>query len=205
MAVITNFATLSTAVADYLARSDLTSFVPNFIEGCENTIYKNLRIRAMENALNVTISSGVAAVPTSPAYLELKYAYVTTTPISKLHHLPPEQIYEKFPVRSGSNIPKFISVEASNFIFGPYPGNYTVNGIYYGRLTALSSGNTTNWFTANAPYLLLYGALMEAEPFLANDPRLITWKAMFDMHYKAVRDEETRQKSSGGSLATRVA
>jgi len=205
MAIITSYATLQTAIADYLNRSDLTTFLPNFTQAAENKLYKNLRIRAMENALNVTISSGVAAVPTSPAYLELKYAYATTTPITKLHRIPPEQIYEKYPVRSGSNIPKYISVEGSNFIFGPYPGNYTINGIYYGRLTALSGSNTSNWFTDNAPDLLLYGSLLEAESFIRDDPRLATWKALYDLAFKAVRDEELRQKSSGGSLATRVA
>jgi hypothetical protein len=205
MALITSYATLQTAIGDYLNRSDLTTFLPNFTQACENKLYKNLRIRAMENQLAVTIAAGVAAVPTSPAYLELKYAYVTTSPVTKLHRIPPDQIYERFPVRSGSNIPKFISVEASSFIFGPYPGNYTINGVYYGRLTALGAGNTTNWFTDNAPDLLLYGSLLEAAPFLHNDERLVTWKALYDLALKAVKDEETRQKSSGGSLATRVA
>lgn len=204
MAIITDFATLSTAIGDYLNRSDLTTFIPNFIQGCENKLYKNLRIRAMENALSVTVSSGVAALPTSPAYIELKYAYVSASPIVPLKRIPPEQIYAQFPVRSGGQTPKYIAVEGSSFIFGPYPSNVTIGGVYYGRLTALGSGNTTNWFTTNAPDLLLYGSLLEAEPFLVNDPRLATWKAMYDFSYKAVKDEETRQKSSGGSIATRL-
>lgn len=205
MAIITNYATLQTAIGDYLNRSDLSTFLPNFTQACENKLYKNLRIRAMENALSVVIAGGVAAVPTSPAFLELKYAYVNTTPVTKLQRVPPDQIYEMYPNRSGGNVPKYIAVEATNFIFGPYPAAYTVQGIYYGRLTALSASNTTNWFTDNAPDLLLYGSLLEAEPFLLADERMVTWKAMYDIALKAVRDEELRQKSSGGGLATRVA
>jgi hypothetical protein len=205
VAIITSYSTLQTAIGDYLNRADLATFLPNFTQACENKLYKKLRIRAMENALSVVIAGGVAAVPTSPAYLELKYAYVNTTPVTKLHRLPPEQIYEKYPNRSGGNVPKYISVEGTNFIFGPYPASYTVQGIYYGRLTALGAGNATNWFTDNAPDLLLYGSLLEAAPFLGNDERLVTWKALYDLAIVAVEGEEKRQKSSGGGLATRVA
>lgn len=205
MAIVTDFATLSTAVGDFLNRSDLTTFVPNFIQNAESTLYKKLRIRAMENALSVTTASGVAAVPTSPAYLELKYAYVNNSPIVPLTKLTSQQLYSMFTTRSGGNVPRYISVEATNFIFGPFPTDgLTIKGIYYGRLTALGAGNTTNWFTANAPDLLLYGALLEAEPFLVGDQRIATWNALYQRAYNAVDSEETRQQSSGGKLSARI-
>lgn len=205
MAIITDYSTLKTAVADYIARSDLTDFVPNFIQNCESKLYKSLRIRAMENALSVTISSGVAAVPTSPVFIELKYAYVATTPVQPLDRVPPDMIYARWPVRSGAEVPRDIAVAGSNFIFGPYPGDYTIEGIYYGRLTSLSDSNTTNWFTSYAPELLLYGALLEAEPFLKNDVRIPIWREFYKEAFVAVQGEERRQRSSGGSIATRVA
>lgn len=205
MAQITDYATLKTAVADYIARSDLSGFVPNFIQNAESTIYKTLRIRAMENALSVTIANGVAAVPTSPVFVALKYAYVATTPVQPLDRVPPDMIYARWPVRSGAEIPRDIAVAGSNFIFGPYPGNYTVEGIYYGRLAALSDSNTTNWFITYAPDLLLYGALMDAAPFLKDDARIPVWQAFYQRAYNAVKDEEVRQRSSGGSIATRRA
>jgi hypothetical protein len=40
MAVVTSYATLQTAVADYLARSDLTSFIPNFVQNFEEDFYR---------------------------------------------------------------------------------------------------------------------------------------------------------------------
>jgi hypothetical protein len=202
MAIITNFATLSTAVGDYLNRSDLTTFVPNFIQGCEAKLYKNLRIRAMETALSVTISSGVAAIPSD--YVELKFAYVDASPIQPLKRASMEEIYTLYPTRSGGEKPRLISTEGTNFIFGPYPGNYTIKGTYYARLAALSGSNTTNWFTTNSPTLLLYGSLLEAEPFLMGDERMLTWRALYDAEFMAVAREETRQKSSGSGLQTRV-
>jgi len=202
VAIITDYSTLRTAVSDYLARSDLSGFVPNFIQNCESTIYKDLRIRAMETALSVTISGGVATVPT--AFVELKFAYVSTSPVQVLDWVPPEMIYARYPVRSGAEIPKDISIAGANFIFGPYPGNYTINGIYYARLTALSDSNTTNWFTTYAPDLLLYGALLEAAPFMMDDKRIATWQTFYQKAYSAVANEEKRKRSAGGSIATRL-
>lgn len=195
MAVITNYATLITAIQDFLNRSDLSSFAPNFLQNCEAKLYKNLRIRAMETALSGTISSGVLAVPSD--FVELKYAYVNTSPVQHLRKVTQEVIYTEYPVRSGAAIPKVISREAGNFVFGPYPGDYDIRGIYYARLTSLGASNTTNWFTANAPDLLLYGALIEAEPFIESDERMLTWKALYDAAYKSVEDEEKRESRSG--------
>lgn len=202
MALITSFATLQTAVTDYLARSDLSTFTENFIQNAESKLYKRLRIRAMEKTYNSAISSGVLSVPSD--YVQMKHAYVNTSPITWLERLSAEQIYSKYPVRSGAEIPKYYAREASSFIFGPYPGDYSVNSIYYSRFTALSSANSTNWFIDEAPDLLLYGSLLEAEPFIKNDNRLTVWKSFYDDSFMAVRDEERREGLSGGSLATRT-
>lgn len=192
-------------MGDFLNRADLTTFIPNFIQNAENTLYKKLRIRAMENTLSVTTASGVATIPTSPVFVELKYAYVNNSPVVPLSVVPAEQIFEIFPNRTAGQPPKFIAVDGLNFIFGPYPTDgLTIKGTYYGRLTALGSGNTTNWFTTYAPDLLLYGALIEAEPFLVGDARMQTWNALYQRAYDAVATEERRQRVSGGKLSTRI-
>ena len=159
----------------------------------------------MENALSVTTSSGVATIPTSPVFVELKYAYVNNSPVVPLSVVPAEQIFEMFPNRTVAKAPQFIAVDGLNFIFGPYPTDgLTIKGTYYARLTALSSGNTTNWFTTYAPDLLLYGALLEAEPFLVGDSRIQTWNSLYQRAYDAVATEERRQRISGGKLSTRI-
>jgi hypothetical protein len=204
MARITDYATLVTAVGDYLARSDLTTFIPNFVQNTEEKLYGTLKLRAMETALSGSIASGVLAVPAD--YIELKYAYLTTTPVTFLERTVPELIFTKYSTRSASGRPLEIAREASNFIFGPYPDDtYTVQGIYYAKLPALSVSNTTNWFTSNAPELLLYGALLEAQPFLMNDKRIPTWQMFFDLSVERVARQEKREKGSGSTLATRTA
>jgi hypothetical protein len=202
MALITDYDTLKTAVGDYLARSDLSGFIPNFLQNGENKLYRHLRIRAMETSLSGTIGSGVLAVPSD--YLELKFANVTTSPYVSLERTTPEFIYARYPVRSGAEIPKYIARQGDNFIFGPYPGDYSISGIYYKRLTSLSSVSTTNWFTTYAPEVLLYAALLEAQPFLMNDKRIPVWQAALAEAIDTVNMAERGENHSGSTLAVQA-
>ena len=200
---IANYSELKTAVANWLNRSDLTTYIPDFVTLGEAMIYRELRINAMETALNVTISSGVAAAPSD--YVELKHAYLDGAPTRYLKRKDARFIYEKYPVRSSDSRPAFIAKEGSNFIFGPYPDSaYTVKGIYYARLEALSDSNTTNWFTTNAPDILLYASLMSAEPFLKNDSRLLVWGSLYENIKDDIQREENNEQFSGGGLSMSV-
>jgi len=200
---IASYSELKTAVANWLNRSDLTSYVPDFIALGEARIYREIRIRTMEASLSSAISSGVVAVPND--YVELKYAYVDGSPTRQLLRATPDFIYANYPTRSATSKPSYIARESSNFIFGPYPDSaYTIKGIYYKRLTALSDSNTTNWFTTNAPGILLWAALCEAEPFLKNDARIQLWQAKYEMEKEGIEREERNEQFSGGGMAISV-
>lgn len=200
---ITNYSELQTAVGNWLNRSDLTSYVPDLIMLGERRIYRKLRIRAMETALSSAISSGVVAVPAT--YVALKSARIDGTPVQKLTRTSVDHIYEKYPTRSSQGRPGYIAREGSNFIFGPYPDSaYTVKGIYYARLTALSVSNTTNWFTDNAPDLLMWAALAESEVFLKNDARVSLWESKYKAALVDVQDEDDAENNSGSPLSARV-
>ena len=99
MAVVTNYATLLTAVADYLARDDLTTFIPNFVQNAENKLYRTLNLRNEETALSVSVSSGTGTVPTD--FKALKFAYFDGSPVQMLDWVPVEELYRDYPVRSG--------------------------------------------------------------------------------------------------------
>lgn len=200
---IASYAEVKTAVANWLNRSDLTTYIPDLVRFGEIRIYRDLRLRTMETVLNSTISSGVLALPAD--YVDLRYAYVNGATVQFLERKSPEFIYTKYPIRSVDGLPKYIAREGDNFIFGPYPdSNYTIKGIYYKRLTALSDSNTTNWFTTNAPDLLVFAALIESEVFVKNDARMPMWQAKYDQILEQIANEEQRERYSGSSLATSV-
>lgn len=207
MAVISSYTTLLTAVTDYLARDDLSTFTPNFVQNFEERFFRQPRNfgRWMESALSVTIAASVAALPSD--YLGLKYAYVDGSPSSRLDRLSLNQLLGKYPRGGGTALPLFISRQTTNFIFGPEPDStYTVKGVYWAKPTLLrsfASDAAAHWLIVNAPDIPLYGALLEAQPFLRNDARIGIWQQMYDRAIQDYRDL-FKEEERGGSPVQEV-
>lgn len=196
---LANYSDLKNAVASWLNRTNLTSYIPDFIALGEARIYRELRIRAMETSINSTIAAGVIAVPSD--YVELKHAYVDGSPVQQLTRKTAAWIYENYPERASDGKPSFIAQDGGNFIFGPYPDStYTIKGTYYKRFTALSDSNTTNWFMTNVPGILLFASLLEAEAFMKNDPRIELWDAKYEEEKAGIMREEMTEMFSGSPL-----
>lgn len=206
MAVIAGYTSLQTAVTDYLARSDLSGWVPNFIQNFEERFYRDPEnyARWMESSLSITndATTGLAAVPTD--YLRLKNAYLSGQLQPPLIRVSLEQLYSRYPRGGTASIPQYISRDGSNFVFGPVPsGSYTTIGTYYAKpvlLRNFSSDAAAHWLVVNAPDLLLYGALLEAEPFLKNDQRVPLWKSAFDWAVDTYRRMDQDEDDSGSSM-----
>lgn len=197
---LSTYSDIKTSVESWLKRSDLDAYIPDLITLGEMRIYRDLRIRAMETALNTAISSGVLAVPSG--YVAMKHAYVDASPVQWLQRKTAEWIYQNYPTRSADASPKYFAREAENFIFGPYPDSgYTIKGVYYKQLDALSDSNTTNWFTTNAPDLLLWAALCEAEPFMKNDARITVWEAKYETTKNRIQKADDNEEFSGSILS----
>lgn len=201
MAVITNYTTLQTAVTDYLARTDLSTFVPNFVQNFEERFYRDPKNFGswMETAYTQNIASGVIAVPND--FLAWKVVAIGS-PARKLQPVPLSQLFDKFPRGGETGYPKLIARNGSNFNFGPIPDSaYEVSGTYFAKPANLrTDSDGANWLTANAPDLLLYGSLKEAEPFLKNDERVALWSGFYDSALAAYRDLQRATDLSGGPL-----
>lgn len=204
MAVITSYTTLNTAIADYLARSDLTTWIPNFVQNWETKFYREPKNFGswMESALNLTIASSVIAVPTD--YLGLKYAYVNGSPSSRLDRMSLNQLYGTYPRGGNTGTPVWMARDASNFVFGPEPDDdYTIKGTYWAKPVALrsfASDAAAHWIIVNAPDLVLYGALLEAQTFLMNDKRLQVWDGFYKQALANYRELFKAEDVSGSPV-----
>lgn len=189
---ITTYAELKTAIGNWTHRDNLSTYLDDLIMTGEKWIFRKARTRDMETALNVSITAGLAAIPSD--YVALKYGYIDGSPIQEVVMRPANWIYSQYPIRSGSDKPCFMATEGANFIFGPFGGSaYTLKGTYYKRLDAVSvSANAL--FTAN-PDLYLYAALAETYAFLINDKRIPLWTAKRDEILSQVNGEDVQSRS----------
>ncbi len=195
MAVIASYSTLLTAVQDYLARSDLANFAPNFVQNMEERFYRDSSNWAqwMVAQMSVTVASNVAAVPAAYLGFVNDSAYISGQS-GPLKRIGLQQLYARYPRNGGVGQPAYFSRNGSNFEFGPVAANGLVlTGPYYAKPTVLRSYTTGGADAAahplivNAPDLLLYGALLEAESFLKNDSRIMIWKGLYDAALSAYR------------------
>jgi len=206
MAVISSYSTLLTEVASWLARSDLTAAIPGFVQGFEEDFLMDPENHApwMENALSVTLSNNVAAVPTSPQYLGLKIAYFSG--YAPLKRVTLEQLYSRYPRGRGSaGVACFVARNGSNFEFGPENQSGDLLGTYYGKPTLLrnfAADAAAHFLIVNAPQLCLYGSLLQAEPFLKEDERVLLWKSAYDLQVASYRKRFTNEAWSGSAPFT---
>jgi hypothetical protein len=206
MAVVTSYSTLLTEVASWLARSDLSAAIPGFVQNFEERFYRNPKNYGqwMHSALSVSFSS-TATVPSD--FLALRVAYLDGESNRPLQQSTLEQVLQQYP-RSISGRPKWIARDGTTFMFGPVPdGTYTLNGTYYAKPTVLrsyASDAAAHFLIVNAPDLLLYGSLMEAQPYIMNEKRLPLWQAKYAEALDEYRALVKSQNVGLGSLQTLV-
>jgi len=180
--MITNYTDLQSTIADYLARTDLTTQIPLFIQLAENRLRRDLRIRPMLKVVTTSTTAGDATVSMPSDFLEMRDLHIESSPIQTLTYQNPSNFYRNTKASTfDSGAPKFYTAMGSEFQFAPIPdAAYTLKMVYYAAPSYLSSSVSSNVFLANCQDLLLYAALGEAEPYLMNDARIQTWASLYD-------------------------
>ena len=183
---LTNYSDLKTTIANYLARSDLTNQIPDFITLAEKRICRDLRIRQMLVVATAETTGNDATLGIPTDFLEMRDVHLQTTPRTSLKYLSPNAFYANARVTDVS-LPVNYTVLASEIQFAPIPDTaYSVQMLYYAQPPLLSDTNSSNMLLANCPDLLLYAALGEAEPYLMNDARLQTWAALYERSMNSI-------------------
>jgi len=175
---LTNYTTFTATVESYLARNDLTSVIPDFVQLAQIRMSRDLRTEAMLKVATTTPTDNKVAFPTD--FLELREIHFQGNPPVLLEFQTPDLFF-----RNGqttlSGRSHYFTMLGTEFQFAPSQDtSYTIQILYYAQPTFISSTNATNLYLTNYPDALLYATLAEAEPYLMNDPRIATWSALYD-------------------------
>jgi hypothetical protein len=198
------YSDLKTSIAGYLARSDLTSQIPDFITFAENRLRRELRIRQMLKSVTTSTVSGDSTVELPADFIEIRDFVVLTNPIQPLSYSSPSALSND-PRASEVGVPKSYTILANEFLLSPPPdGIYTLRMLYFAAPAYLSSSNASNVFLNIAPDALLYASLIEAEPYLYNDARINTWGTMYDRAIASLAKSDEQGQYSGVPLAMKL-
>ena len=72
--------------------------------------------------------------------------------------------------------------------------------LFYKKIAALSVTNTTEAMLTDNPDIYLYGALLEAEPFIMNDERVGLWAQGFQQAVSDLQEQDNKDRHSGSAL-----
>lgn len=203
MSTITNYTTLVSTVADYLNRQDLTAQIPTFIQFAEADM--NTRLRTKDMIIRATTTNDDEFVRLPLDYLEgINLQLVGGQ--SPLRYITLDEA-DIVNARQGYNAPTFYSLMNGAIELVPPPAtgvDVEIEMVYYGKITALSESNQTNWLLLKAPDVYLYGALVHAAPFLMDDQRISVFGSFYSQRIEALNDESQKSLHSGSPLVART-
>jgi len=200
------FNELQTDIQNYLERGASAAVdpivyqqIPRLITLAERRIIADLKIEGFIVAVTTNLEAGVSVYPKPDRWrttISLNFGTgtgnATRTPIFPRSY---EYVRNYWPDESQTGQPKFYAdYNYNNWIICPTPDqNYPIEILYYELPALLNDSNQTNWITEYAPQLVLYGALLEATPFLKNDERIPVWKQFYSEAVAAINQEDLKR------------
>jgi len=197
---ISTYSELNTAVANWLDRDDLTDRIPEFIALCEARFNRLLRIRAMEYKQTASTVAGQRNLALPTGFIQMRNLQINASPIVPMQYVTPE-IYDRLYGSASTGTPQMYTIIADEIQLGPTPASVqTIEMLFYKKFDALTALATTNWMITNAPDVYLYGCLLEAEPFIMNDPRVQLWATAFKQAITDMQEQDNKDRHSGSAL-----
>lgn len=198
---ITSYADLQTTIAAYLARSDLSSMIPTFIDFAESRLSRELRTRQMLKNVTSPIVAGEGKVSLPNDFLAIRDIFIQGNPRSSVSYFSPSA-FSRNTDADQIGKPVNYTIYGTDFVFSPAPdAAYVLEMLYYARPDRLDENTSSNVFLANFPDALLYASLIEAEPYLMNDARVNTWGTMYDRAIATITRADDEGEYSGVPLA----
>jgi hypothetical protein len=174
---------LQDKVTAYLNRSDLSAYITDFINLAQRRLEETDDWPWLEQVQSGSILESSPTISIPSALRKVKSLRVTAdgytydcrqTSIDDLTLLPTSY--------GSTGRPRYFAIDWANNVikFAPEPDrDYTYELRYIPYSDDLSESNNHNIWTDEHWNVLLYGALLEAQPFLLDDARLQIWLGIY--------------------------
>lgn len=188
---ITDYASLVTAVQDWLHRTDLAARIQDFIALGELHLNAEIQAIGMQATATVQTVAGSRFAPLPIRFLE---------PLSLTDRHGDEVVLSdsgsvaSAAAQNGPGRPHFYA-PTDQLEFDRASERAHTLTMYY-RKTLGIQADGTNWLLASAPNAYLYAALAEAAPFIADPNQIGLWIAKRDEAIRRVNRSVARRKPS---------
>lgn len=193
--MISTYYDLQASIGRWLHRGDLAAVTGDLIAFAEARLNRNLRVRQMEKSHTEVITDSVVALPAdwiefvgAPMLGDKRLDFVTR---------------DQYKTLDGCYSDRYTIMGSTLVIGAQIDAGASLSFDYYAKIPALSDDAPTNWLLTDGPDIYLYGSLLEAEPYLKNDPRIETWRGLLQVALTDIQAASDRAKYSGGTLVIR--
>lgn len=218
MATSMTFNSLITDLRAYLERGDGTTDptvynqLPRLINLAERAITRKLKVIGMEIPVLAQLTPNQFTYGKPNGWrrtVSMNFGASTLVPQNQVYWFPPgtnltnntrtpifprsyEYCRTYWPDQTQVTQPKFYAdYDYQHWLIAPTPNaNYPWEIVYYGLPQLLDASNQTNFWANFCPEVLLYRSLLECAPFLKDDARIQTWRAMYEEAAGGVNQED---------------
>jgi hypothetical protein len=192
---------LVASVADWAARSDLTSVIPDFILLAEEDI-NNARLRCMQKTKTGTLTEGTRTLNIPQDRLTTVLFTLNENPLRVSDYATMEALYRQGDIDANDR-PTDIAEFGDEFHFSPLPsGAHTYSHFYVQKAELAHQGE--NEVLRKYPSLYLFGTLCKMETYIKNDPRYPVWRAMLADSWRGAHASDEGARFGGAMPAPRV-
>jgi hypothetical protein len=201
---LNSYSALKASIADWLNRDDLTATIPDFISLAEAQLERRLPVQKRTQRSTATIDTQFSALPSD--FVSAKSLVLTSTaPVQPLTFLTEDELDAKKSVYRTTGKPLFFALIGNQIEVLPAPDTgYTAELTYVATLAKLSDANTSNWLLERHPDVYLYGALLQAAPYLRDDERVALWTPLYGQAIEDMILQNERAAFSQGRMAMTV-
>jgi len=213
------YANLLAEIALYLNRTDLSDRIVHWADLAKRDVErgqfildgKSVSVNWSCMKKRQTTSSDEAYITMPSLIKEIRWVKILyETKYYDLVQQDPQAALTIYPHVSGTGIPEAMPKiysfldEQSEILVRPTPDQSYTYDIGFYAYSAEMTVTDTNWWLTNAWELLLYGALIKAEPYIFNDPRMATWKALYEEGLMKLAKAEKSATDAGKSMVVQA-
>lgn len=199
---ISNYGELKTAIGDWLNRDDLASVIPTFIDLAHAKLNRRLRVREMIQRSTAGITNQFSNLPAD--FLELRNIQLNVATPKSLEYMTIEQMDQERALGNVAREPSYYTLMGSTIEVFPTPDqSYTLELAYYKDIPSMTNDTDANWLLAKAPDVYLYGALLQAAPYLKDVEETGLWLQAHDMVVAELEKEDLGARYGASTLKAR--
>jgi hypothetical protein len=187
------YADLLEDVEDTLDRDDVATRLPRWLKLVESRLNRLLDDPDME--VSTTLTGDGASLPAD-------FGAMVSIGTADGNRILPMGSSEYAAILPASGISRYYTIREGKVYYTPGSANVTL--VYRRSIPPLTEADDSNWLLERAPDLYLYGVLLQAEAWDANNEQAVGWKSLFDEAIDELRGDGARRKWGVGPISPRL-